>query len=416
MPSEPSRKPARAGRVRSPIPSPAAPPALIPFRDPAILTAAKRVLAHQVCDHCLGRQFARVSTGLSNAERGRTLRQLLGKPAPRACSVCDGLFTRLDHWASRAAAALEGLEFRTFRVGSQPGPQFLQKEEDLWEEVGIEHCEPLKSEVNREVGKLLERLLGKKADRSPDVTVVLDLAAGKVAVQIAPLYVFGAYQKLVRGIPQTKWETYATTVEDIIARPFMRAAKARAHALHGMGREDIDARCLAWRPFVLELEDPRVRTLPLRLLEKQVNRSAKVQVRGLQWSSKDEVRGVKAARPDKTYRLAVRFAKPVKDLRPLKALVGIIMQQTPQRVLHRRADLLRKRRVKALSGRLTSPRDAVLEVRGEAGLYVKELVTGDGGRTTPSVAAVLGPCQVKTLDVIQIHAGRRRYGTRKLGI
>jgi len=42
-------------------------------------------------------------------------------------------------------------------------------------------------------------------------------------------------------------------------------------------------------------------------------------------------------------------------------------------------------------------------VTGEAGLYIKELVSSDGGRTKPSVSSVLGVgAKVVDLDVIGI--------------
>ena len=38
-----------------------------------------------------------------------------------------------------------------------------------------------------------------------------------------------------------------------------------------------------------------------------------------------------------------------------------------------------------------------------AGLYIKELVSGDDGRTVPSLASVLGvPARVLELDVIEV--------------
>ncbi|HJK19212.1 MAG TPA: tRNA pseudouridine(54/55) synthase Pus10, partial [Methanocorpusculum sp.] len=40
---------------------------------------------------------------------------------------------------------------------------------------------------------------------------------------------------------------------------------------------------------------------------------------------------------------------------------------------------------------------------GEGGLYIKELVSGDGGRTTPSLAEILAvPAKVVALDVVQV--------------
>jgi tRNA pseudouridine synthase 10 len=49
----------------------------------------------------------------------------------------------------------------------------------------------------------------KKVDElNPGVLVLFDMEAGKVALQVNPLFIYGEYQKLVRGIPQTKWNMY----------------------------------------------------------------------------------------------------------------------------------------------------------------------------------------------------------------
>jgi len=48
-------------------------------------------------------------------------------------------------------------------------------------------------------------------------------------------------------------------------------------------------------------------------------------------------------------------------------------------------------------------RDAVLVVEADSGTYIKELVHGDGGRTKPNVAEIVGvPCEVTELDVIWV--------------
>jgi tRNA pseudouridine synthase 10 len=45
-----------------------------------------------------------------------------------------------------------------------------------------------------------------------------------------------------------------------------------------------------------------------------------------------------------------------------------------------------------------------LTVRAQAGTYIKELVSGDGGRTEPCVAGVLGAgAACVELDVLDIH-------------
>ncbi|HQC12056.1 MAG TPA: tRNA pseudouridine(54/55) synthase Pus10, partial [Methanoregulaceae archaeon] len=88
----------------------------------------------------------------------------------------------------------------------------------------------------------------------------------------------------------------------------------------------------------------------------------------------------------------------------LQALKGVtIYQRTPQRVAHRRADKVRERRVLDIEFAGEEDDRFVIEVTGEAGLYIKELVSGDDGRTRPSLAEVLGrPARVVTLDVVQV--------------
>ena len=94
--------------------------------------------------------------------------------------------------------------------------------------------------------------------------------------------------------------------------PERQQSGGTGHALHGMGREDLDARCLSWRPFVAEVESPRKRKLDLEKVQKEVNATGKVEVSALRYSDKNEVRAVKHARPEKTYRLLVEFEKAVK--------------------------------------------------------------------------------------------------------
>src|SRR5947208_14342711 len=66
--------------------------------------------------------------------------------------------------------------------------------------------EPLKAEVNREVGKRVSDHIRKEAalDR-PDVVAVLDTAFDHVDLQVNPLYLRGRYRKLSRGVPPTRW-------------------------------------------------------------------------------------------------------------------------------------------------------------------------------------------------------------------
>ena len=399
---------------------------------------AKKILKKPICDHCLGRQFAQLLTGISNRARGRIIRNVMAMAyetkkdldidksnlhdtkirnetfEKKKCSVCDDFFQDLDKWVKKIKNKMENIGFSTFLVGTKLNNKLLQNEEKLWEMVGINWCEPIKAEINREVGKIIEKSTNKTVNlKKPQVNFILNIPKDKVNLEINPLFIYGEYQKLKRGIPQTKWPSgkYKTSVEEIIARPFMKASKATGHVFHGMGREDIDAKCLGHRPFVLELKIPKKRKLKIKKLSEKIDEK-KVKVRNWKFSSKNEVVRIKSEQPDKTYKAIVKSEKNLKkkDLKKLKELENeTIEQQTPKRVSHRRSDKIRKREVKKIKTKYINPKKFELIVKGEAGLYIKELISSDDQRTNPSVSQKLNSqCECKQLDVIKINNKQKK--------
>ena len=401
-----------------------------------------RILAYgEICDHCLGRFFGKRSFGLLNEDRGHGLRvaHALGENTPYrahegSCWICHGLFDDLGSWAARVVEALSGIEHATFLIGTRVPPLMAESEELVWSDLGLTGPEPLKSEMNREVGKLVAGVTGKVADLAhPDVVAILDLAAGSVGIEITPLFFRGRYRKLERGIPQTRWpcracggagcercgftgKMYPDSVEELIGRTAAGAFQAADAVLHGAGREDIDARMLgSGRPFVMEIVAPRVRAVDLPSLEGEVNRAAAgrvgISIHG--WATRDEVETLKSEKAHKKYRISVEVEGGIarNELETaLDRLRGaVIAQRTPARVVHRRADRIRERRV--VDARVAGLEDGIffLDVVGEAGLYVKELVSGDGGRTQPSLAGILGrPARVILLDVLEVEGREER--------
>lgn len=388
--------------------------------------------AGPICDDCLGRAFGRRGRGLANHERGEAVRVILsmvgGGARPGECWVCGGLLGRMDGWAERAAEAAEGLEFGTYLFGVRLSPRLAEMEAHFEERFPTGDSEPLKHALNRTAGKRFEHLFaGTTVDfEDPHLTFLIDLAADTIRMHVASVFVYGRYRKLVRGIPQTRWpcrrcrgrgcdacgftgKQYPESVEEWIAAPFVEASRAKDDRFHGAGREDIDARMLGeGRPFVLELRAPKRRALDLVELRQTVNESAggRVEVSRLSFVRRRAVEVVKETKASKTYRVRVDFAEEVSPdvfCEALRTLVGEIAQRTPQRVAHRRADLIRRRRVLAASGRLCDPTHAEIEFQTEGGLYVKELVSADDGRTVPSLAERIGvAASVTELDVIDV--------------
>ena len=389
----------------------------------------------EICDHCLGRMVAKRSYGLSNDMRGKGIRiaaaLTLNKPykgQEGPCWICGDFFKTTEAWADRVILAFSGISGRTFVIGSKVPPLMSESEEMVWSDLGLSDPEPLKSEINREVGKLVAAKSDLVGDtKNPDLIAVLNISDNTIEVQIRPVFLYGRYFKYQRGIPQTHWacracrgagceicggtgKQYLDSVEELIGAPLLPIFKAERVTLHGAGREDIDAVMIgSGRPFILEIADPKIRDADPKILEDIINahNSGRVGVTDIRWSTRSEVETLKNHKGHKKYRILVDIDGSIPDTTlhsAVQQLSGaIIHQRTPTRVAHRRADKVRERGV--LDFRYTGKegKDFVLEVTGEAGLYIKELISGDQGRTTPSLTEVLNtPARVIRLDVIHV--------------
>ncbi|WP_411964554.1 tRNA pseudouridine(54/55) synthase Pus10 [Haloferax sp. YSMS24] len=404
-----------------------------------------------VCDACLGRAFADRSFGLTNAERGKSLRVAAALDADEpyepveteACWVCEGECARFDEWAERCAASIEDVEVETYQVGTRAPPLVEENEMLLREGAGLpdDAGELFKSEFNREVGKRVGRLTGTEVDFTrPDVQFLLDIEADTVERQLNSAFVYGRYRKLERDIPQTEWPCrecdgsgykgkepcdycggsgylYEHSVEGFVAPVVMDVMDGVEATFHGAGREDVDALMLGTgRPFVVEVMEPRRRSIDVEQLEGDVNAMAEgaIEVEGLRLATYDMVERVKKLDASKEYRAAVEFDDDVTDdelQAALDELTGATIEQyTPHRVDHRRASLTRTRHVYDATGELEDARHATVDIHGEGGLYIKELVSGDEGRTNPSLAGLLDTGAVVTaLDVIAVEGEEESF-------
>ena len=278
----------------------------------------------RICDRCLGRLVATVGHGVNNATRGRLVRKALSlkdKGGEDPCTVCRDLFDELDNFVTLVCAALEDYQFENFLVGSRVDEDIKTTEEALWSKVGASYCEPIKTEVNRRVGKRVGEKLGIMVEfENPDIVAIIDTRFDSVEVQVSPLFILGRYRKKSRIIPQTRWpcrqcrgkgcdhcdgtgKMYPTSVEEEIGRVILDATKGEEHFFHGMGREDIDARMLGnGRPFILEVRAPRIRSIDLGEHQDRINtRSEYVEVRLLRSAARSEIATLKEAVPDKLY-------------------------------------------------------------------------------------------------------------------
>ncbi len=320
----------------------------------------------------------------------------------------------------RILAVAADYEFETFLIGVHTG---LEGPHEDSSRAG----RPLKEALGAELETRCWP--GRKVDFvRPDLQFHIHAATGAVEAVSAPLFVGGRYLKFARTISSTHWHHFGCggkgcpvcgfkgffaegSVGELIGRPLLAAAGGAMYYFHGAGREDIDVRMLGTgRPFVVEISRPHKRFLPLARLAEEINAGAGglAAVAGaLRAATTEMVAAIKEAEGEKTYLAVVQSARalPADTALRVASLTGAsIAQETPSRVRHRRAELVRTRRVVQSSATVLDARAFIWQVRTTAGTYIKELASGDGDRTRPSLSALLGtPVIVVDLDVAAIH-------------
>ncbi len=82
----------------------------------------------------------------------------------------------------------------------------------------------------------------------------------------------------------------------------------------------------------------------------------------------------------------------------------VLKQKTPLRVLHRRTLLVREKRIHKMSIERINQNFVIVRLESQAGTYIKEFITGDMGRTQPSLGDLVGcEADIIQLDVEQVH-------------
>ena len=164
-----------------------------------------------ICNHCLGRKFSDVVEGNGNVERGEKIRKALELPEydeDTKCDICSDIFKEID--SSLLDLVCEKIdflevEFDTFVVGCKLPKEIVEKDALISEKLGLD-VEILKREVNREMGKILEKNLPQEVDfDKEDVIIMADFRKMlkedvenpvQVRIQINPIFIEGRYNAM----------------------------------------------------------------------------------------------------------------------------------------------------------------------------------------------------------------------------
>lgn len=323
------------------------------------------------------------------------------------CYLCNNDLPELKELVEKAGEHLGKEECTSFSLSTTIPKDWLIREEKLWDEK-TDCSRSIKDYLNNKLSKEVAKRYKKTYKIDGDCKLIFDLKSGNVLFERNQLFIFGRYEKLVNGISQSKWlcktcqgkgckkcdgkgKNYVS-IEELIGEVAKKLSEAGEYTLHASGREDVDAFNSAGRPFVLCLKNPRKRIVDLKKLETGINKGKKIKVRDLKPTNRRAVELVSESHFDKEYIAEVEFEKGLqeKDVEKITSLTGVLLKQrTPTRVAHRRANLVRNRKIIDIQVLKSNKNTAIIKIMAEAGTYIKELISGDQGRTEPSISELL---------------------------
>ncbi len=419
--------------------------------------AALKILKnYPLCDHCLGRLFAKLGLDLGNDERGRAIKTLLsmklhrmhedgeikreelrtyalnaGDPVTRlyrriyeekvegvSCYVCNGRINRRyfkDH-ADRIYRLIREYDATSFLIGVSLSQEIMLRELEIASLLGLETSESIKNEIKREIGKMIRDKYGVEPDfEHPDIVVIINYDDDTYKLIVNPILYLGLYWKRGRNISHTTWinkagiKQYPYSLEEFLNDRMNRVFESERIIHHASGREDVDARMLGTgRPLVVEVKRPKHRRIDMSVLNNILNTHI-IRVCLFDKAERSTIEYLKGegSKKSKVYKVLFYTESPLSEDQISKLeneLTNATVEQlTPKRILRRKKEHIRRRKV--YSVKVARIHDQVYEalVKCDGGLYVKELVHCDNGRTKPCFSGILGvKAHPVELDVIGV--------------
>jgi len=354
---------------------------------------------YALCDRCVSRQLSLAKSDLKKKYITKT-----SKP----CYICNGLMRNIDELLELVLGALKKYQFNTFLIGAVLPQQMLEREDEVRARFKIKGTENIKSDLTRELGKLLGSATGGSVDyRRPDVTINVDVTKKQVTARSKAIYLFGRYVKNVRGLSQKQERCKVCngkgcvqcnntglsgfdSVEGIIAKKLIDSFNCDSAKFAWVGGEDKDSLVLnEGRPFFVKVINPRSRFVE----PKEISFGNGVQARFIK-----EVDRL----PDKPLRFKVKVTLTIECERNID---DASLERLKQ--LNNASVKFAGKKSREVSKNIhefnAMASNNVLEVSmvADGGLTIKQFVGGDG--IEPSISQLIG-CKAtcKSFDVLSV--------------
>jgi len=342
-----------------------------------LIDRVKKILEkYEICNECLGRQFHDILPRIKNREKGKILRtyaiinsiykkEEIKIKKTEKCYLCGNIFNKIDFYIEEVKKKLKNYEYKTFLIGSKIPPELISKEEEFWEENGVDFCEAIKSSFNREVGYNLKRMTKKQITfENPDIMAIVDIEKNKVDLQISPLYIKGGYKK----------NTTKGKVQKIIENLLIKKTGASESIFYSVGRLERNVKTNCYRPFVIMLRNPKKRRIGLKKTRQEINKMKSLSVSTLSYSDKESIEKMKMEKITASYLVTLKFDNNLKK-EEIKRIRKKLLGLRNKRILQYLKKKIRKPYIRRLKIKIGG-KNLTLDIESTVGFSINSFLGG----------------------------------------
>ncbi len=302
------------------------------------------------------------------------------------CYICNGLLSKLDYIFNLLLDAVKDYEFNTFLIGCTIPYYIIEREDELRALLKVRGYESIKSNISRELGKMLTAK-GYRVDYvKPDIDIHVHVKAIKamgisVKVKARPIYLSAIYTKSKRGIAQ---KGLKDSIESIVRDWLIEELGCEDVRFSWVGGEDRDSLVLNGRPFFMKVINAR-----RRLRSSEMSRDG-IHVRILE--------RVNALPSNVSFLTNVRLHLTCRDANARDRVM--LLNNLTVRFREGRKDSIRRIHEARVSSISSDGSTMDVDMLIDGGFMVKRFAEGIGAE--PSMKDMLGDVTLEYFDVLEV--------------
>lgn len=248
------------------------------------LSEAKIILKeYDLCEHCIGRLFAKKIGVNSTHLLGKKIKNRLHFKSSKKCYICNDILSNLQPIINKMMEKCLDYKFSTFVVGAILKPSVTDRDDLIRSKFKLQGIDSVKTAITKELSKKFVKKTKKKIDYLfPDLTFTFNFKNDSCELQTRSLILSGRYIKKNRGLPQKQTPCSNCkgkgclqcdnhgflkffSVEGKIAKFLFEKFSGTQIKITWIGGEDKDSLVLGnGRPFFVKLHNPKKRTTRLQ--------------------------------------------------------------------------------------------------------------------------------------------------------